>query len=320
MSIPVSKLLQDDEFDLRLQLLAGRAGLQRDIFDTQVQRPGLALTGAVAFLEPGRIQLLGDNEMTYLSTQSASRTRELFQILLQAQPACVIIAASFPVPPKLLDEAEERSVALLVSSHLTTTLAERLTEFLLEHLGEFCSLHGVLVDVMGVGVLMLGKSGIGKSECALDLVLRGNRLVADDVVELKLRPPATIYGSCTALLRHHMEIRGLGIINIKDLYGVSAVRERKKVELVIELVDLEELEDYDRLGVDERTYDILGVEIPYLVIPVRPGRNTTTVVEVAARNLLLKRQGHHSAREFEEKVNHEISDVNRQKLLREEVE
>jgi HPr kinase/phosphorylase len=320
MSIPVSKLLQDEEFDLRLQLLAGRAGLQREIYDTQIQRPGLSLTGAVAFLEPGRIQLLGDNEMTYLSTQSANRTRELFQLLLQAQPACVIIAASFPVPPKLLDEAEQRSVALLVSSHLTTTLGERLSEFLLEHLGESCSLHGVLVDVMGVGVLMLGKSGIGKSECALDLVLRGNRLVADDVVELKLRPPGTIYGSCTALLRHHMEIRGLGIINIKDLYGVSAVRERKKVELVIELVDLEELEDYDRLGVEDRTYDILGVEIPYLVIPVRPGRNTTTVVEVAARNLLLKRQGHHSAREFEEKVNHEISDVNRQKLLREEVE
>jgi HPr kinase/phosphorylase len=205
-------------------------------------------------------------------------------------------------------EADRARVPVVTSPLQADTLADRLGGFLQERLGLTQNMHAVLVDVSGVGVLIVGKSGIGKSECALDLVLRGHRLVADDVVELRKRPPATVYGSCSPIIQHHMEIRGLGIINIKDLYGVSAVRDRKKVELIVELEEWRPDAEYDRLGLDDRTYDLLGVEIPYLVIPVRPGRNSMTLVEVAARNLLLKRQGHHSAREFQAKLVRVISD------------
>jgi HPr kinase/phosphorylase len=169
------------------------------------------------------------------------------------------------------------------------------------------SMHGVLLDVFGVGILLLGKSGIGKSEIALDLVMRGHRLVADDIVDVKRKSPEAVFGAGSEIIKHHMEIRGLGIINIKDLFGVAAIRERKKIEIVMELVEWDPQVEYDRLGVEDRKYRILDVEVPMLVVPVRPGRNMTTIIEVAARNHLLKQQGHHSAREFQERLNRAIA-------------
>ncbi len=168
-------------------------------------------------------------------------------------------------------------------------------------------MHGVLLDVFGVGILLLGKSGIGKSETALDLVLRGHRLVADDVVEVHLKPIETIVGQITETIGHHMEIRGLGIINIKDLFGIAAVRERKKIELVARLVEWDADDPYDRLGVEDRYFEIFDVRIPMLTIPVRPGRNLSSLVEVAARNQLLKLQGHHSARDFQRRIESRIA-------------
>jgi HPr kinase/phosphorylase len=158
------------------------------------------------------------------------------------------------------------------------------------------------VDVLGVGVLLLGKSGIGKSECALDLVIRGHRLVGDDIINIKKKVPSSLVGQAGELIQYHLEIRGLGIINIKDLYGVSSIREKKIIDMVIELVEWDPEQEYDRLGIDDQIYTILGVDLPHICIPVRPGRNITSIIEVAARNFLLKGMGYHSAKEFQEKL------------------
>jgi HPr kinase/phosphorylase len=176
------------------------------------------------------------------------------------------------------------------------------SQFLDEKLAPTTSIHGVLMDVFGVGILILGKSGIGKSECALDLILRGHRLIADDMVSIQRRLPTALFGSGFDVIQHHMEIRGLGIINIRHLFGVEAIRERKRVELVIELVAWGEQIEYDRVGLEEEQYSLLGVDVPMLKIPVTPGRNLSTIIEVGARNYLLKRMGFNSAQEFEGKL------------------
>jgi len=205
------------------------------------------------------------------------------------------------VPDPLVEVCNEKALPLLTTPLITAEFFSRATRTLQLLLAPVTSLHGVLVDVLGVGILLLGHSGIGKSECALDLILRGHRLVADDIVDLA-RNGNVLVGKGYDLIKHHMEIRGLGIINIKDLFGVAAVRQKKKVDLVIELVDWDEDVEYDRLGIEDRSYSILGVEIPQMLIPCRPGRNVAVIVETAARNQLLKNQGHHSALEFQERL------------------
>jgi HPr kinase/phosphorylase len=198
---------------------------------------------------------------------------------------------------------------LLRTHHVSSTFISLITQYLEERLLPQTTVHGVLVDVLGVGVLLIGKSGIGKSECALDLVLRGHRLVADDVVKVRFKFPAVLFGQGSDLLHYHMEIRGLGIINIKHLFGVAAIRERKKIDMVIELAEWQDGAEYDRLGLEERTYDLLDVKLPFQTIPVRPGRNITGIVEVAARNKLLKEMGYHSAVEFEARLEQRMAEV-----------
>ncbi|HLO26172.1 MAG TPA: HPr(Ser) kinase/phosphatase, partial [Geobacteraceae bacterium] len=205
-------------------------------------------------------------------------------------------------PGFLVEEAEKADIPLIVTSLQSSTFISLITKFLEERLLPTTHIHGVLVDVLGVGVLLIGKSGIGKSECALDLVIRGHRLVADDVVYIKKKMPAALVGQAGETIQYHMEIRGLGIINIKDLYGVSSIREKKIIDMVLELIDWDPVQEYDRLGIDDQVHTILGVDLPHLKIPVRPGRNLTSIIEVAARNFLLKGMGYHSAREFHEKL------------------
>ena len=211
-------------------------------------------------------------------------------------------------------------MALLSTPLMSSVLINRVSKLLETRLAPSTSIHGVLIDVFGVGILLLGKSGIGKSEAALDLVLKGHRLVADDIVEIRKRLPDNIFGSGSEIIKHHMEIRGLGIINIKDLFGISAVRDAKKIEVVIELVEWNEEEEYDRLGVEELRYAILDVAIPMLRVPIRPGRNITSIIEVAARNQLLKLQGKHSAREFQDRLNRAIAEARPLGLGENEVE
>jgi HPr kinase/phosphorylase len=205
-------------------------------------------------------------------------------------------------PPDLLMEiAREHGIPVLRTPLMSSTFISRLTRRLEELLSPRASVHGVLVDVLGVGILLIGRSGVGKSEAALDLVLKGHRLVADDVVEISVRPPDTVFGAATELHQHHMEIRGMGILNITDLFGVAAVRDNKKIEVVVELSDVRE-DDYDRLGTENNVWPILGVDIPLSRIPLRAGRNIASLIEVVARNQLLKYRGHDSAQAFQDKI------------------
>src|SRR5437660_2440236 len=319
-SIKIEQLLKDRDFDLRLELLAGENGLDRRVVSARIQKPGLALAGFTEHIHKDRLQVFGNTEISYLATLTEAQQQERIHALFNLPIACMVVTKNLPVSEMMKREAEVAKVPLARSSHLSSTFIENVERFLEEALTASTSMHGVLIDVIGVGVLILGKSGIGKSELALDLVTRGHRLVADDIVDLKKKQGGSVYGWGSEIIKHHMEIRGIGIINIKDLFGVSAVRERKKVEMVVELVEWDDKVEYDRLGVEEQKYSILDIEVPLLVIPVRPGRNLTTIVEVAARNHLLKLQGHHSAKEFQEKLSREIAQATLTRGIGDEVE
>lgn len=307
----IRELLEEKESGLDLELIAGARGLAREVSVPRIQKPGLALAGYLTNLHPDRIQVLGETELSYLQTLPLDRAQAHLHQLCTLDICCFIITKGMTPPTFLVEEVEARDIPLLRSPLQSSTFISLVTSFLEERLLPSTTIHGVLVDILGVGVLLLGKSGVGKSECALDLVLKGHRLVADDVVKVRMKLPAVLFGEGTDLLHYHMEIRGLGIINIKHLFGVSSIRERKKIDMAIELVEWQDGAEYDRLGLDEQTYTILGLEIPFVRIPVRPGRNITTIVEVAARNQLLKEMGYHSAREFQDRLEQRMAETAR---------
>ncbi len=294
--------LLEAEAGLALSVVAGRSMLQRKIGGVRIQKPGLALTGFTQHVHAERLQVLGMTEIAYLRSLDESGRQRAAKSLAALRPCVVVVTRGLEIPAELAAAMDEHEVPLLSTPLMSSVFINRVTKVLEMRLAPSTSVHGVLIDVLGIGILLLGKSGIGKSEAALDLVLRGHRLVADDVVEIRKRMPDLLIGASKELLKHHMEIRGLGILNVKDLFGISAVRDSKKVELVIELADWNEAEEYDRLGVDERRYAILDVALPMLRVPIRPGRNIASLIEVAARNQLLKQQGKHSAREFQDRL------------------
>ena len=292
--------------ELRVSAVAGIEGLTRTITAPRIQKPGLALTGWPEQLHDGRVLVLGGTEVDYLADHETARTVGIATVIA-SRPACVVVCRDLVPPAELVTAANENAIPLLVSSHVTSEFISLVTGWMQERLAPTIQVHGVLLDVLGVGILVMGKSGIGKSETALDLVVRGHRFVADDIIAIR-RQGNTLIGRSAGIIGHHMEIRGLGIINVKDLFGVSAVRETKKIELVVELCEWsperEGTDDqhYDRLGFDDRNDDILGVAVPSVRLPVRPGRNLATLVEVAARNQLVKVQGIHSARAFRDQL------------------
>lgn len=306
LSVPVSRLLEDHQYDLKLELLEGRDGLVHPISSSRIQKPGLALTGFTEHLHPERVQVFGNTEISYLRTLTEEEQRAVLSKLFDTTLACVVVTKGLDIPVPLVEGCRMHHLALMRTPLVSSAFISQVQSFLEEALTATGSLHGVLTDVFGVGVLLLGKSGIGKSEVALDLIMRGHRLVADDIVNLTRRA-GDVYGHGNDLIQHHMEIRGLGILNIKDLFGVAAVRDKKKIELIIELVEWTPNAEYDRLGLDEKTMSLVGVDAPLSVVPVRPGRNMTTIVEVAARNHLLKLRGHHSAQEFADRLTRAIS-------------
>ncbi|TMQ11425.1 MAG: HPr(Ser) kinase/phosphatase [Deltaproteobacteria bacterium] len=297
-AITVGELLERHE--LEVTAVAGHTGLSRIVTVPRIQKPGLALTGWPEQLHPHRVLVLGGTEIEYLEGNEPAR-RVGIATLLASEPACVVVCRGLAPPHELLTAAGQRSVPVLVSQLATADFITEVTSWMSELLAPSTDVHGVLLDVLGIGVLLLGKSGIGKSEIALDLVVRGHRLVADDVIKIR-RQGSHVIGRGTAIIGHHMEIRGLGIINVKDLFGISAVRDTKKIELVVELREWSDGEEYDRLGFDDRVDRILDVAVPAVQLPVRPGRNLATLVEVAARNQLLKLQGTHSARAFRDQL------------------
>jgi HPr kinase/phosphorylase len=300
-SLRVRDLLAAVGAELSLRLVAGRRGLDRVVLIPRVQRPGLALTGFTEYIRYGRVQILGGTEVTYLRTLPPSRRRAVLRRLARCEVTCFVVTKGLVPPPELLAETEQRGVPVLVTRLESTRFIKQLSAFLDDRLALRMQLHSVLLDVFGLGVLIIGESGIGKSECGLDLIDRGHRLVADDVVEIK-RLAETLVGSSPDLTRYHMELRGLGVINIKDLYGVSSIRLTKRVELVVSLERWEEGREYDRLGLGDERYPILGVEAPLVRMPVAPGRNLALLVEVAARNQLLKARGYDAARLFADQV------------------
>ncbi len=298
--LTIKEILDEKEAGLDLELLAGAGGLTNTISVPRIQKPGLALAGYTASLHPDRIQVLGSTELNFLETMPREKAAEQVHELCRYNLSCLIITKNQEAPDYLAHHAEAENTPLLRTNHLSSHFISLITRFLEERLLPTSTVHGVLMDVLGIGVLIQGKSGVGKSECGLELVLRGYRLVADDIIKVRFKLPSVVFGEGMDLLHYHMEIRGLGILNIKHLFGVAAIRERKKIDLVVELVRWEDDKEYDRLGVEEKIFNIHGVELPFVRVPVAPGRNISTIVEVAARNQLLKQMGYHSAREFQD--------------------
>ena len=318
--VSAEDLYRDRGYDLRLRLIAGAKGLKKRIRFSQVQELGLAFAGHTRFVQPLRVQIIGNTELSYLRTLSPEKRDGIIRKICNLRVACFIVTENLKIPPLLVKESQEKRIPLFQTELPTPELIERITKFLEDKLAASTTIHGVLVDVFGVGVLILGRSGIGKSECALDLILRGHRFVGDDVVFLYRRSPHTIFGCGIDMVKYHMEIRGLGIINIAKLFGVEATRELKKVEMVVELVEWESSKDYDRLGFEDESYTILGTGLPMVKIPVTPGRNLASIIEVAARNHLLKVMGYHPSREFEKRLMARISGRREKSTIRDEVE
>jgi HPr kinase/phosphorylase len=293
--------------DLELRTVTGESGFSRPISWGRIQRPGLALAGFLPYIKPGRIQILGESELNYLDTMPDDVRADRIRSICALPVAAFVITKGQNPPADITRECRARMIPLLVSDRTTSVVIQSITRVLEDELAPSTTLHGVLVDVYGMGVLLLGESGIGKSECALDLVHRGHRLVADDAVEIRRYPNGALVGRAAEMIRYHMELRGIGIINIKHLFGVSAVRASKSIELVIELERWDPSKKYDRLGLDGETYAILERERPLLRLPVASGRNLALLIEIAARNELLKTSGYDAAKEFARRVDEEIA-------------
>jgi len=287
---------------LTIDLLAGADGLERPITSPYIQKTGLALAGFHEYLQPGRILLFGDSEVRFLENLSpAERQHALGKCFNEALP-CLMVTGGAELPPEVVLAGDRAGVPVLRTPVPTATAIGKLTAILEDRLAEREIIHGVLLDILGLGVLIVGDSGIGKSECALDLVVRGHRLVADDTVEVRRRADSIVIGTCPELTRHHMEVRGLGLINIRDLFGVASTRSSKRVELVVQLDRWGPDREYDRLGLDDAWYELIGLKVPLIRMPVAPGRNLAILVEVAARNQLLRMRGINAARQLVERL------------------
>lgn len=295
--------VRPEAFGLPLEILAGADGLGRLITSPHVQKTGLALAGFHEFLKPGRILIFGESEIRYVEGLAPDARVAALRLVSERDFPAVIITGGFAAPPELVIEAERARLPVLQTPVVTPTAIAKLTSILEDSLAARTTIHAVLMDILGLGVLIVGESGIGKSECALDLIVRGHRLVADDTVEVRRRAETILIGTCPDLTRHHMELRGLGVINVKELFGIASTRSSKRVELVVQLERWEPGREYERLGLDERYYEILGLRVPLIRMPVAPGRSVAILVEVAARNQLLKARGHHAARALAERLN-----------------
>jgi len=307
VSVSVRTLIEHTDLRDKLHLHAGERGIDRVIDHPRVQKSGLILVGHMRGVMPRRVQVLGETEISYLEGLDAKTRAERVAFLCAMNMSMIVVTRGALPLPELVEYAERSGTPLVGSPTRSSTTINSLHAVLDRLLAPRARLHGVLVEMYGVGTLLLGPSGIGKSECALFLVERGHRLVADDLVELTRLPNSNVLGSPAPLLRHHLEIRGVGILNIRDLFGATSVRDEAHVDLVVELCPWREDEVYERLGLDDQTMELLGTKISRLRIPVRPGRDMGVLLEMAARNHLLKREGVHGARRFAERLERELS-------------
>lgn len=301
--ITVNQLLSSrgKEFEMTL-LNSGEAGLKKKINNAELHRPGLALTGFFERFAKKRIQVLGETEMTYLSRLSVERLKEISARIFEFNIPMMVISKGLTPPQPVIEVADQYNTAIFSSRLSTAELTKSLSAYLDHTFAPSINVHGTLVDVYGVGLLYTGKSGIGKSEVALDLVERGHRLVADDVVKVTRTATDVIIGTGSELLGHHMEIRGVGIIDIEELFGIRSIRLQKRIEVEVNLNYWEEAQDYERLGIEDTMTQMLGVEIPIVKVPISPGKNITVISEVIAMNHMLKVYGENSALEFSKKL------------------
>jgi HPr kinase/phosphorylase len=303
----VSSLLGGDLDDLALKLITGDDGLDRVIARPRVQKPGLAFAGYYEYIKPWRVQIIGESETKYLQSLPPRLREKRVRDVTGLDVSCFVVTKGITPLEEFRHECEKRGVPLFSTPALSSITINRITYFLEETMAPRITMHSGLLDVYGIGVLLLGDSGIGKSECALDLIYRGHRLIADDMVVIRRHPNDVLLGYSNDLLRHHMELRGIGIIDIKDLFGVASTRDVKPIDLVVKLEQWLEGTEYDRLGIVGETYELLGVSKPYVRLPVASGRNLALLVEVAARNHLMKLQGYDSAREFTRRIDEQIA-------------
>ncbi len=291
-----------------LELIAGEEGINRPITTSDISRPGLEMAGYFDYYPAERVQLIGKTELSFVETLTNSEREIRLERLCTDITPGIIVTRGLDIPEELIEAAERESVPLLRSKQKTTRFSSLLTNFLESKLAPTTAVHGVLVDIYGVGVLITGKSGVGKSETALELVKRGHRLVADDCVEIRQEDEDYLVGNSPELIEHLLEIRGLGIINVMTLFGAGAVRSYKKISVVMNLELWDPKKQYDRLGLDEEKMKIIDTEVTKLTIPVRPGRNLAVIIEVAAMNFRLKRMGMNAAEQFTNRLSDVIED------------
>jgi HPr kinase/phosphorylase len=301
-TLAVRDLFRDRGEALGLELLTPEAGLDRRCSDPDISSPGLALAGYLARFPAGRMQVLGETEMTYLATLSAEEQEGRIRGLMEQDVPAAFVTKGQEVPPFMVAQAEARGIPLFRTALTTKEFFRRVKPYLEVALAPTTSLHGSLADVYGVGLLFVGKSGIGKSECVLDLVERGHRLVADDLVLVSRRGHDVLIGKGHALQGHHMEIRGVGIVDISALFGIRAIRQQKRIEVVVQLEEWSDARSYDRTGLDRDTTEILGVTLPRVTVPLNPGKNITVISEVVAMNHLLRYAGVDSAEAFDRRI------------------
>ncbi|CAH0344806.1 HPr(Ser) kinase/phosphatase [Bacillus sp. CECT 9360] len=311
----MAKVRVKDVIDtFHLELISGEEGVNRPIVTSDLSRPGLEIAGFFDYYPAERLQLLGMTEMSFYDKLSEPEQKIRMEQLCRDITPGIIITRGQDIPVELIQASERESVPVMRSNMKTTRLFSHLTNFLESKLAPTTAVHGVLIDIYGVGVLITGKSGVGKSETALELVKRGHRLVADDCVEIRQEDQDTLVGNAPELIEHLLEIRGLGIINVMTLFGAGAVRSNKKISLVINLELWEKNKQYDRVGLDEETMKIIDTDITKLTVPVRPGRNLAVIIEVAAMNFRLKRMGVNAAEQFSSRLNNAIAEGDHEEL------
>ena len=286
-----------------LEVVAGENGLDHRLEESQLSRPGIELAGLFDFYESNRIQLFGSKEVTFFGWLRKEEQDARTRILFEHEPPAFVFSKNADIPQVFIDEGNARNIPVLKSRDRTSSLASHLYQYLFTRLAPRKTLHGTLMDINGVGVMLRGKSGIGKSEIALELVRRGHQLVADDRVDIFEREPGTLIGEAPKVLREHLEIRGIGIVNVVKLFGASAFKEDKTLMLIIDLEPWGNAVDYDRLGIEDHTETLFDTEVRVTKIPVTAARNVSTLVEVAAMNARLRFLGTHMGRDFTEALN-----------------
>lgn len=299
--ITVADFVKKAPQDLAIKVLAGAGGLQeKEITSERIQKLGLALAGFAHYIHSGRIQIVGQSEISYLNQLEPAERAEALSHLDIDKVCCILVTRNLEPPDELKAMADNNGLPVLQTSLVSSKTISQVTNYLLEELAPQITMHGVLLSMYGLGVLIIGESGIGKSECALDLIAQGHRLISDDAVVIK-KIGNRVEGESPELTYEHLEIHGLGIVNIRDLFGVSSIGRRKKIELCIELKKWGDLEDIERIGLETGEHDVFGVKLAKFVLPVSPGRNLATLVSTAVRVHILRREGYDAAQKLIEK-------------------